>query len=335
MSWDDDLLRPDHENYRFDAYFQFDYTNGAMTPSSLATEQAINQAKATIKAYGLDIQERRRKPELRKWQKSSDRDIDEWAIETICKMTLAITLSAKSSHVSGESTARRTPTDHGIHHRLSAAQVGAEFAGAVCMLIPIVGPLVLVGWMVGPMFRSRDPVDFERFPDFDFSNFGKLLERGVWPFLVNLVAGIVMVPVMWLLLALPIGLLVAGTAVTDPEKNSEALGLLAFCSIGLVVLLIAAAGCVVTLVIRPLMLRAAITQDFGQAFNFRFVKDFVARTWVEQLLSILFLVVAGITLMIIGMFAICLGAYLVIPLITFAQWHLERQIDTSRAVVSL
>ncbi len=198
--------------------------------------------------------------------------------------------------------------------------------GAVCMLIPIVGPLVLVGWMVGPLFRSRDPVNFESFADFDFSNFGKLLERGVWPFLVNLVAGIVMVPVMWLLLALPIGLLVAGTAVTDPEKNSEALGLLAFCSIGLVVLLIAAAGCVVTLVIRPLMLRAAITQDFGQAFNFRFVKDFVARTWVEQLLSILFLVVAGITLMIIGMFAICLGAYLVIPLITFAQWHLERQI---------
>lgn len=81
VSWDDDLLRPDHENYRFDAYFQFDYTNGAMTPSSLATEQAINQAKATIKAYGLDIQERRRmrQLELRKWQKSSDRDIDEWA----------------------------------------------------------------------------------------------------------------------------------------------------------------------------------------------------------------------------------------------------------------
>ncbi len=198
--------------------------------------------------------------------------------------------------------------------------------GAVCMLIPVVGPLVLIGWMVGPLFRSRDKVEFERFPDFDFSNFGKLLERGVWPFLVNLVAGIVMVPVIWLAIALPMGFLVAGTAAVDPNKHSEATGLLAFCVIGLMVLLVIAAGCAITLVLRPLMLRAAITQDFGQAFNFRFIKDFIARTWVEQLVSILFLVFAGITLMIIGMFAICLGTYLVIPLMTFAQWHLERQI---------
>lgn len=198
--------------------------------------------------------------------------------------------------------------------------------GAVCMLIPIVGPLVLIGWVVGPLFRSRDPVNFERFPDFDFSDFGKLLERGVWPFLGNLVAGIIVVPLMWIVLALPVGLLVASTAATNAEKNSEAMGLLALCSIGLVVVLIAAAACMLTLIIRPLMLRAAITQDFGQAFNFRFIKDFISRTWVEQLLSIFFLVVAGIVLLIIGMFAICLGTYLVIPLLTFAQWHLERQI---------
>jgi hypothetical protein len=198
--------------------------------------------------------------------------------------------------------------------------------GAVCMLIPIVGPLVLVGWMVGPLFRSRDLVNFDRFPDFDFSNFGKQLERGLWPFLVNLVAGFVMVPVIWLAIALPMGLLFAGTAATQPNEHSEVAGAVVVGGVVLMVILIFAAVVALTLILKPIMLRAAITQDFGQAFNFRFIKDFIARTWVEQIVSLLFLMFAGITLGIIGMVAFCLGIYLVVPLMTFAQWHLERQL---------
>lgn len=198
--------------------------------------------------------------------------------------------------------------------------------GAVCMLIPIIGPLVLVGWMVGPLFGSRDPVNYDRFPDFDFSNFGKMLERGVWPFLVNLVAGIIMVPLIWLVIAVPVGLFAVGASAMDPKQHSEAAGALAIGTILIFGVLIIAAGVAMTLLLKPLMLRATITQDFGQAFNFRFIKDFIARTWMEQIVSVIFLVVAGFTLMIIGMAAVCLGMYLVIPLMTFAQWHLERQL---------
>ena len=40
---------------------------------------------------------------------------------------------------------------------------------------------------------------------------------------------------------------------------------------------------IVMVVITPLTLRAALTQEFGRAFNFPFIKRFIALTWKERL----------------------------------------------------
>jgi hypothetical protein len=67
--------------------------------------------------------------------------------------------------------------------------------GAVATLIPVVGPVVLTGWLATIFWARGDrdaPADF---PPFDFQYFGKYLERGLWPFLVSLVASLVLVPV--------------------------------------------------------------------------------------------------------------------------------------------
>ena len=75
--------------------------------------------------------------------------------------------------------------------------------GGVCVLIPIVGPIVVLGWLITG-FWARQDENFETFPDFDFSHFGKYLERGLWPFLVAFVVGvglsIVLVPLVWILM---------------------------------------------------------------------------------------------------------------------------------------
>src|SRR2546423_3844841 len=60
----------------------------------------------------------------------------------------------------------------------------------VCVFIPFIGAIVIKGWMITG-FWGRDDERPETFPDFDFNNFGKYLERGLWPFLVTLVAGLV------------------------------------------------------------------------------------------------------------------------------------------------
>src|SRR4051812_34948383 len=84
--------------------------------------------------------------------------------------------------------------------------------GGVCVLIPIVGPIVLLGWLITG-FWARQNQAFETFPPFDFSHFGKYLERGLWPFLVTLVASFAFVPVVWIL-AIPV-MLLAGLASQD------------------------------------------------------------------------------------------------------------------------
>src|SRR4051812_27429856 len=66
---------------------------------------------------------------------------------------------------------------------------------AVCLLIPVVGPLVLNGYMALLERRLvRDMNDVP--PPFDFGEFMKHLERGVAPFVVGLLGGLAMVPVM-------------------------------------------------------------------------------------------------------------------------------------------
>lgn len=80
--WEDGLLRPDGIDYRFDRYFEFDYTNGAILPNSLATSEEQSRAEVTIRLYDLDHLENRRyrQLELRKWNQSKvdGRIIDEW-----------------------------------------------------------------------------------------------------------------------------------------------------------------------------------------------------------------------------------------------------------------
>jgi uncharacterized protein (TIGR02646 family) len=79
--WDDRLLRPDAADYSFERYFLFDYTTGEIKANWLAGAADQARASATIEHYGLDLPEKRRSRclELRKWQRSSERDLDEWA----------------------------------------------------------------------------------------------------------------------------------------------------------------------------------------------------------------------------------------------------------------
>ena len=60
----------------------------------------------------------------------------------------------------------------------------------VCMLIPIVGPIVLQGYHVGGLTRQFQNPDAE-YPEFDFNRFTVYLGRGIWPFLVGLVVGFI------------------------------------------------------------------------------------------------------------------------------------------------
>lgn len=191
--------------------------------------------------------------------------------------------------------------------------------GGVCVLIPLVGPIVVLGWLITG-FWARQDQSFEAFPAFDFSHFSKYLERGLWPFLVSLVVGLLMVPVMWVVM---IPAILVGGISAGHSRDAGCLGAFVFI---LMMLLIFLAIFGMMLLMTPLKLRASLMQDFGKAFDVGFVKRFVALTWKEIVLSTLFVMVTSILFACLGLIVFCVGVYFATVLTYFSLMHLHKQL---------
>jgi hypothetical protein len=190
--------------------------------------------------------------------------------------------------------------------------------GAVCQFIPIVGPLVLMGYLYSVIEAKHRHGDAE-FPDFSFDRLSMYLTRGVWPFLAALVAAL---PLIVLIVPAFIGLAVlqvASTRTEDPPIAAIAI----FAAGGLALMLLSVLWQFVTM---PIILRAGLSQDFGTAFSMEFVRDFLSRVWKEWLLSVLFLVITAPFVMLAGLLLFCIGIYAAAVVLSFAQFHIQYQL---------
>jgi len=198
--------------------------------------------------------------------------------------------------------------------------------GGVCVLIPIVGPMVVSGWLITG-FWARQDENFETFPDFDFSHFGKYLERGLWPFLVafvfSMAVSIVLVPLIWVLM-IPT-MLIGGLSSGNEPNAGTCFGAIAMI---LVMLVFAVIIFAMMLVLVPLKIRASLTQDFAKSFDVGFVKRFLALTWKEIVLSSLFVMITGTLFVCLGMIVFCVGMYFATVLVYFSWTHLNKQLYT-------
>ena len=192
--------------------------------------------------------------------------------------------------------------------------------GGVCVLIPVVGQIAVMGWLV-LCFWGRQNQEFENFPAFDFNQFGTYLERGIWPFLVVLVGTLAMMPVIFVVM-IPMVLL-AGMTGGPNDDTGGWVSVLVCLGIFLFYLLFITT---MMLVMTPLKVRASIVQEFGKSFSFSFVKQFIALTWMESMLVWLFMFVASIGFMLVGLMAFCIGLYFVTVPLYFAWAHLSKQL---------
>lgn len=199
--------------------------------------------------------------------------------------------------------------------------------GGVCFLIPVVGPLVLMGWHAsifhGRRRRENGDADYWRlppaeWPEFDFAQFGTHLQRGLWPFLVVLVAGIVLVP-MVLLCMLPVFLVAITAQNGEPSDAAMVVAFMLSGGLWLVTML------VWNLFLAPFVLRAYVLQDFVAAFSLRWVRDYVSRMWKEMVLVLLFTTAVGLGFALVGYAMMCVGVYFTIGVAVFSATHLQRQ----------
>ena len=192
--------------------------------------------------------------------------------------------------------------------------------GAVCSLIPVVGPIALSGWLIGLFWARRENDNPAEFPPFDFQNFVKYLERGLWPFVVSLVAVLALIPVF---LVLIFGFMILASAFDSHSEAGKILfGLMMFLSI--IVYLVMIIG--LNFILVPLLLKAAITQDFVKAFDLKFVKAFLALVWLDLLNAIVFLIGVGIVMLAITVITCYIGGFLLSPVIYFTWMHLQKQL---------
>ena len=194
----------------------------------------------------------------------------------------------------------------------------------VCSLIPVVGPMVVLGWLLGG-FWGRDDTNPATFPDFKFDRFADWLKRGLWPMLVGLVISFVAAPVMWLIMFVPM-MAVGALAGGSDHHNSGGAGLLGLLMMVVVIVVVIAFQLALALFVKPLMLRACLLQDFGKAFDFRWCLRFVKLTWLESILAFLFLMVVGVAFEFVGLLALCVGVLFIFGPIYFAWVHLDQQI---------
>lgn len=193
--------------------------------------------------------------------------------------------------------------------------------GAICTLIPYIGPMVITGWLITLFWAKREHSNTpETYPPFDFQFFSKYLERALWPFVVSLVASVVLIPVVFVFMF--VFMILAAMADGNSEVAEFLLGIsfiLGF--VAYLLVMIAFSFAVV-----PLILKATITQNFKSSFDFQFMKSFLSLVWKEMLISILFLFGVGIVASVIGIATCYIGFFAVAPILTFSWVHLQKQL---------
>jgi hypothetical protein len=226
--------------------------------------------------------------------------------------------------------------------------------GSLCFLVPILGPMVLAGYLfevIEWLHRRREEErlpwveptgitaapeaaiqtepgvsagDFEyaapdHYPDFNVNRIQDYLMRGVWPFLVQLVVGL---PLAFFIIGLYVlTVLLIGVAVANNVGPFVIVPILLVAALAFLV------GLVLMGVIQvPLYLRAGLSRDFGSAFSMAYLKDFLKRTGKEVVLSQLFLHATGIVLGLLGAMACVIGAYPAAALGMMATHHLDYQL---------
>jgi hypothetical protein len=191
------------------------------------------------------------------------------------------------------------------------------------MIIPVIGQLVFMGYQY-EVAENLCLTRGSRYPDFDVNRFADYLGRSIWPFLVSLVSAVVMIPLVIVIYVMLIAA-VAGAASAGGDELGGVLAVLAF----LVVMVLGMAAWIgVLLVLTPMTLRAGLQQDFAAAFDFGWIMDFIKKTWVEMVLSTLFMAFSGVLVALIGYMALCIGAFASMAIILLAQAHFMYQLYT-------
>lgn len=168
----------------------------------------------------------------------------------------------------------------------------------------VIGSLAAIGYQIEIIQRRALGRDRD-YPDFEPNRAMDYLIRGVWPFLVYLIAALVLT-----LAVVVVGALVVAVCVLpfaqgpgDPPATVIALMLFLLACLGL------ATMAATVFVVGPMTLRAGLANKFEEGFRFDWVKDFFRRMWKTMLLAFVYMFCMAIIAEVLGLALCIVGLY--------------------------
>lgn len=186
---------------------------------------------------------------------------------------------------------------------------------SLCQLIPIVGPMVLIGYFTRRFALKRSGAEA---PDFKFDDFAEYLQIGLWPTLAYLVLSLFFIPLM-ILAEIPMFVTIIKIG---PEPESLAPMFIAMAvTYGLIIL----ASLLLLFIASPVVLRSSLMKSFKDGFSKRFVFSFIKKVGLSFLLWTVLLWVLAIFASMLGMCAFFVGSIFVGTIAMYAGFHLLYQ----------
>ncbi len=187
---------------------------------------------------------------------------------------------------------------------------------AVLLQSFVVGQVFLFGYGVA-LLQHRAGVPGRKSPDIDSDRLGDYFMQGLWPFLVYMVASllvtlVVLVPAAALVLLL----LVLGSQLESTNRVLLVLGSLPVCVLLIIPFVV---------LLGPIAIRAMICQNFMQSFDLNWCKSFIQLTFWEMVISTAILCLLGIVIYFIGAALFCVGALPATGVMSGAAMHLLAQ----------
>lgn len=187
------------------------------------------------------------------------------------------------------------------------------------MLIPVLGPIAIMGWHCEIYHRLCKGHDRPR-PKLDFSDIIYYFKRGAMPFLVGLVVSL---PLAFMF-ALAIVLVAVVIISVDQIGGSPILVVLL--GIAGAVLIFFLGWIPLTVLSNAAMTRAYLTEEFGKAFDFKALIDYSKKTWGKVTLALLVFMPITFFISIAGTLCCYLGVYFVMVISNLAWIYLSWQI---------
>lgn len=190
--------------------------------------------------------------------------------------------------------------------------------GIVFMLIPIVGPMALSGWMCESHQRHlrKHP---NPMPKIDFGDFGEYIKRGIPVFVSSL---IVTLPVLFIAYAV-MGAGAFATFAAIAATNEPLVGIAVGAVVGIIGLVVMFS---LGVVVNAAHTRAELTEDLGEALKIGKVLGYAKATFGQVLIKNITFGFIAFGMVLIGILLCYLGLYPAIVVVQIAAMHLRYQV---------